>query len=137
MLRLVSTPRRSAAGRDGAPVLALAGLAPVVRHPAPVGLAADLHDAARRPVRGRAPDLPPEPADPPGRYRRDLDGFSLPGDGDRPGRPARPAAAPPGDPGAGRPPARRPLAADGRRPALDLRDDVGRRPPDRHRDELV
>ena len=41
-----------------------------------------------------------------------LMGFSLPGDGHRPGRPGRSAAAPGGNPDAGRPPARRALAAD-------------------------
>ena len=42
-----------------------------------------------------------------------------------------------GTPMLGRTPARRALAAGGRRSPLDLRDDVGRDPADRHRDELV
>src|SRR5262249_49359375 len=55
----------------------------------------------------------------------------------RPGPPDRPAADPPGNAGAGRPPARGELAHGGPRSSLDLRNDVQCDPSDRHRDELV
>ena len=94
-------------------------------------------DAARRPLRGRAADLPPQPANPPRGHRRPLMGFLYLGMGIVLGGLVVLPRLLLGTPMLGAHLLDAALAADDRRSPLDLRDDVRRDPPDRHRDELV
>src|SRR3954449_13076992 len=137
MRLLVPSTRRPAPAGLIPPGPALAGLPPVPGPPALLDLAEDVPRAARRPLRGRAEDLPPQPSHPSRRDGRPLPGLALPGNGHRPRGPGRPAPPDLRDPDPGRPPGRGELAPVDRRSPLDLRDAVGRDPLDSPLDGLV